>query len=63
MIAVPITDNWMKENDTASFLVWVAQNNIAEGDWDFKTTAGILFPTFLFRYEEDVIAFKLRFDL
>lgn len=63
MFEVPVTQNWFKNEDTVTFVQWTQTNNIADGDWDFKITALFTSPIFLFRYEEDATAFKLKFNL
>lgn len=63
MFEIPVTQEWFKGADTVSFLAWAKLNGVEDGDWDFQTTAVFTSPRFLFRYEADALAFRLKFDL
>lgn len=57
MIEVPLPMNW--NFSTQEFTFWA--ECCLNGKWDFKTTASLFNPTMLFEYEEDAVAFKLKF--
>lgn len=58
-IEVPMRIRWFETLDPEEFNVWADKMGI---EWNFKTM-DVFTPCFLFKTQEDVIAFKLKFGL
>lgn len=63
MIKIPLPADWWKTFDPAEFNIWITENNLVDGEWDFSTSHAFANPVMIFEYEKDAIAFRLRFGI